>query len=237
MKAIILAAGRGSRMNELTSDKPKCMVEFKGRPLLEWQLGALIDSGVKDIGVVCGYKKEKIVDQRISRFFPNNEWESTNMVFSLLCAQEWLSGDDFLVSYSDIFYDAKIVKSLLGSASDISLTYDKNFAELWRSRFSNPLSDLESFRIGDDGFLKKIGGRASSLDEIQGQFMGLLKFTPSGFSRMREIISAYDIRKLDCTSSLQILIESGVKIEGVGIEEMWGEIDNQNDLKLYEKLY
>lgn len=237
MRAIILAAGRGSRMNELTQDRPKCMVEFKNRPLIDWQTEALVKSGISEIAVVAGYKKEKISNKRILKFFENQEWQNTNMVSSLFCADEWLEKNKCVISYSDIFYTAEIVEELLKSDAEISITYDKNFAELWSGRFVDPLSDLESFRIDQEGFLLEIGSKAKSLEEIQGQYMGLLKFTPAGWQLAKNILKNYDIKKLDCTSALQVLISNGVKIKAVGINDMWGEIDNSNDLRLYEEIY
>ena len=58
MKAIILAAGRGSRMGNLTDESPKCLVELRARPLLEWQLMAIREAGIDDIAIVNGYKRE-----------------------------------------------------------------------------------------------------------------------------------------------------------------------------------
>lgn len=237
MKAIILAAGRGSRMNELTQDRPKCMVEFKNHPLVEWQSDSLTAAGIEEIAIVGGYKKEKISKKNISKFFENHEWQSTNMIYSLFCAEEWLEKNDFVISYSDIFYTPKIVESLIKSDAEISITYDKNFAKLWGQRFSDPLSDLESFKIDENSFLQEIGKKSKSLDEIQGQFMGLLKFTSAGWKIAKNILKHHDIKKLDCTSALQILISNQVKIKAVAIDDMWGEIDNANDLKLYEKIY
>ncbi len=237
MKAIILAAGRGSRMNELTDEKPKCMVEFKNRPLIDWQCDALTKAGIAEIAVVAGYKKEKIISKNIVRFFENSKWQETNMVYSLFCADEWLEKNDCVISYSDIFYTPKIVESLLASDVDISMTYDKNFAKLWSKRFADPLSDLESFKIDKNSFLQEIGKKPKTLDEIQGQFMGLLKFTTKGWNIAKDILKNHDIKKLDCTSALQILILNNIKIKAVAIDDMWGEADSANDLRLYEELY
>ncbi len=237
MKAIILAAGRGSRMKEKTDEKPKCMVEFKNRPLIDWQCDSLTQAGINEIGVVAGYKKEKIVSKNIKKLFENSEWQNTNMVYSLFCADEWLVKNECVISYSDIFYTTKIVTSLLESDADISITYDKNFVELWSKRFSDPLSDLESFKIDENSFLTEIGKKSKTLAEIQGQFMGLLKFTVQGWKITKDILKNYDIKKLDCTSALQILISNNVKIKAIGIDDMWGEADNTNDLRLYEELY
>lgn len=237
MKAIILAAGRGSRMNHFTADKPKCMVEFKNRPLIDWQINSLTKAGITEIAVVTGYKKEKISNTKILKFFENHEWQSSNMVYSLFCAKEWLEKEECVVSYSDIFYTPEIVSSLLKSKAEISITYDKNFAELWSKRFENPLTDLESFKIDENNFLREIGKKPQSLNEIEGQFMGLLKFTPEGFKATKSILQNYDIKKLDCTSALQIMILNQMKIEAVAIDDIWGEVDNAEDLRLYEKLY
>src|SRR5690606_31607320 len=95
---------------------------------------------------------------------------------------EWLESDHCLISYSDIFYTSEIINNLLQSSADIAITYDKNFADLWSKRFVNPLSDLESFKINENNFLLEIGNKPNSLQEIQGQFMGLLKFTPNGWN-------------------------------------------------------
>ena len=60
MKAIILAAGRGSRMKSLTKNTPKCLLKIKGRPLIEWQINALKGSQIDQIAVTTGYLKEQL---------------------------------------------------------------------------------------------------------------------------------------------------------------------------------
>jgi choline kinase len=236
MKAIILAAGRGSRMNQLTQDHPKCMVKFKNRSLLDWQVSALIEAEINDISLVGGYKKERISHPKISQIFFNEKWSETNMVYSLFCADNWLD-DDFIISYSDIFYEGEVVRKLLKSDADIAITYDENFAKLWSQRSQNPLSDLETFRIDAEGFLLEIGQRPQNISEIEGQFMGLLKFTKNGWNKAKEVLKNHEIAKLDCTSALQILIKNNLKIKAVAIDSMWGEVDNAGDLELYEKIY
>lgn len=236
MKAIILAAGRGSRMNQLTQDHPKCMVKFKNRTLLDWQVSALSGAGIGDISLVGGYKKEKISHPKISQIFFNEKWSETNMVYSLFCADQWLDGD-FVVSYSDIFYEDEVVKKLLRSDAEIAITYDKNFAQLWLQRSENPLSDLETFKIDEKSFLLEIGQKPQNISEIEGQFMGLIKFTKTGWKKAKEVLKNYEIAKLDCTSALQILLKNNLKIKAVAIDSTWGEVDNARDLELYERIY
>src|ERR1700722_15540675 len=89
MRALILAAGRGSRMGPLGDVRPKCLVELDGRPLLDRQLAALRAGGARDIGIVRGYRKEMLADPALS-YFDNDRWSETNMVMSLACAAKWL---------------------------------------------------------------------------------------------------------------------------------------------------
>jgi L-glutamine-phosphate cytidylyltransferase len=234
MRAIILAAGRGSRLKDFTSDKPKCMVELKGKPLIDYQVKALTSSGITDIAVVSGYLKEKIIHPKITKFFENKNWHKTNMVSSLFEADEWLKEHDCIVSYSDIFYEDSVIQKLITSTEDISITYDKNFAKLWGDRFSDPLDDLESFKIDSESYLIEIGKKASNISEIEGQYMGLLKFTPYGWKRIKNVLKNHTIENLDMTTMLNLLIQEGIEIRAIAITDNWGEIDNISDLELYE---
>src|SRR5437870_5599387 len=88
MKAIILAAGRGSRMGALTADRPKCFAEIAGRTLLSLQMQAL-SASADSIAVVRGYRAEVFDGLPLHRF-DNPRWAETNMVRSLMCADPWL---------------------------------------------------------------------------------------------------------------------------------------------------
>lgn len=236
MRAIILAAGRGSRMGGLTQNAPKCLTVLAGKPLIEWQLQALRDAGVDRIGVVRGYMAEKIAYPGVATF-ENPRWAQTNMVMSLVAAGEWLSDDECIVSYSDIVYPGATAAKLTSSTADLAITYDTNWLKLWSERFADPLSDAETFRTDDQGMLTEIGSRATSLDEIKGQYMGLLKFAPAGWSRVRRLLGELPPEacdKLDMTSLLKRLLADGMRIGTVPIAAPWFEVDNENDLALYE---
>lgn len=237
MKAIILAAGRGSRMKGMTDDCPKCLVELRGKPLLAWQLAALQEAGIKDIAIVTGYKREMLANRALIEFH-NPRWESTNMVSSLACAQEWLLRDPCIVSYSDIFYDASSVLSLMNSPADLAVTFDPNWLALWQKRFGDPLIDAETFRLNSDGSLAEIGNKPKSLTEVQGQYMGLLRFTPTGWNelaRIRSGLSNEQRDKMHMTGTLQKVIESGrVAVTAIPYEKEWGEVDSPDDLAAYQ---
>lgn len=237
MKAVILAAGRGSRMGRLTEEHPKCLTRLAGRPLLDYQLDALRGAGISSIGVVVGYKAELLSGWRL-RMFANERWAETNMVASLRCAAEWLRDGPVLVSYSDIFYPAKAVESLARARGDIAISFDPDWLDLWSQRFTDPLSDAETFRIAGD-VVTDIGRRASNAAEIQGQYMGLLKFTPRGWRAVEAHLAGLPADRqdrLDMTSLLSGLIGGGQEVVGVPVSGPWGEVDSPEDLRLYERL-
>jgi len=236
MKAIILAAGRGSRMKSLTDDRPKCLVELEGRPLLDWQLDALRTAGMTDIAIVTGYRRESLVRSYLTEFH-NPRWAETNMVASLACAASWLVAEPCIISYSDIFYDASAISALMASAADLAITYDPNWLQLWQKRFGDPLLDAETFRLNPDGTLADIGGKPSAVDAIQGQYMGLLRISPVGWhaiTTLRQGLSAADADRMHMTGTLQALLrQHSLAIAALPYDGRWGEIDSADDLAAY----
>lgn len=232
MKAIILAAGRGSRLLSLTDDRPKCLVELYGKPLLDWQIEALRGAGIQGITVVRGYLKDKITGE--FETLENPRWFKTNMVATLMAARELLKQDTCIVSYSDIVYPAEAVKRLVQDDEPLSILYDPDWLTLWQKRFDDPLSDAESFKLDEKNFLVEIGRKNVKLEEIQGQYMGLLKFTPQSSGWVTDILEEdpklHDT--LDMTALLQRLIDKGRQIKALPFRGKWCEIDSQRDLQV-----
>lgn len=237
MKAIILAAGRGSRMKNLTDERPKCLLELRGKMLLDWQLEALHGAGICEIAIVTGYRRELLANRGLKEFH-NPRWVETQMVSSLACAQEWLEAGPCIVSYSDIFYDSVAVESLMNCPALLAVTYDLNWLKLWTQRFGDPLLDAETFRLKPDSTLAEIGNKPQSINEVQGQYMGLLRFTPEGWNVMRQIRNALTPEECDkqhMTGTLQKVIETGrIAITAIPYKGDWGEIDTADDLALID---
>lgn len=239
MRALILAAGRGSRMGSRTEEQPKCLTRLAGKPLFDWQREALIQAGIGEIAVVSGYRSEKLAFPGIRRF-ENERWAQTNMVASLLVADAWMKIEPCIVSYSDIVYSGDAVKKLIECPGDIAIAFDPSWHSLWSLRFSDPLDDAETFRLDSEGNVVDIGRKTRSLDEIRGQYMGLLKFTPQGWRQIQSYLAQKqqaEVDRLDMTSLLRGLIESGARIRAAAISDRWYEVDNENDLKKYEELF
>ena len=236
MKAIILAAGRGSRMKKLTDESPKCLVKLRGKTLLDWQLDAFKNAGISQIAIVTGYKRQLLANRGLKEFY-NARWAETNMVSSLACANAWLMEGPCIVSYSDIFYCIRAVTLLMEKPMPLAITYDPNWLALWTRRFGNPLLDAETFRLNLDNTVSEIGNKPKSVEEIQGQYMGLLRFEPEGWMEVLRICSALtsvESDRIHMTWVLQKIIESGkVSINAISYNGEWGEVDSVKDLEAY----
>ena len=250
MKVIILSAGEGKRLRPLTNEQPKCLVDLFGKSLLQWQLELFQDLGITDITVVKGYLGNKINLPNIT-YFQNLNYDTTNMVETLFCAREKLDGS-VIVSYGDIIFEQSVMKKLMSSDEDISVVIDKNWKSLWNARFDNPENDAESLVLDEDGFITNIGQKIKNLDEIQGQYIGLMKFQDKG---VKNLIDFYDNAKKNSsigkntlnpnipfeksymTDLIQGLINNNCRIASVPINGGWLEVDSINDHNLYQKKY
>jgi len=125
MKALILCAGRGSRLKGLTENLPKPLLKVKNKPLLEYVMEAMIDGGIEqeDIIVVLGYKGSKILEFLKEKYplvktVENTEWQRTNMVHSFVVGSKLFSGEDVVVSYGDIIYKPGLIEGLKKEESE-----------------------------------------------------------------------------------------------------------------------
>lgn len=247
IRAIILAAGFGSRLMPFTADRPKCMVSFLGRTILDRQLEVFTKAGITDIAVVTGYHAEAVKDSRITQTFSNPDYSSTNMVSSLMTAREWLeSGDDIVISYGDIVYTDSVFESLLSSNNDFNVVVDKGWRTYWDIRMNNPLSDAETMKFNQNGTIHELGRKPKSYDDIQGQYIGLQLWRSPVINRMLELYdlmdrdAAYDtkpFRQMYMTSFIQYMIDNGLPAHPVLIQNGWVEIDTVEDLKACEAMH
>jgi len=238
MRAVILAAGRGSRLGALSEDRPKCLVELARKPLIQRQIAALRGGGVSSIGIVRGYLGN-VINIPDATYFENPRWAETNMVMSLAAAATWLCSHTVVISYADIFYGRDVVRDLAATSGDLVVAYDRSWRSLWARRFADPLSDAETFRTDASGNLIEIGRRTTRIEDIEGQYMGLLKFTPQAWRAVEALLAGMDQKTrdaMDMTTLLRALLESGFPVRTVGISGQWGEIDSSGDLELYEQM-
>lgn len=237
MKAIILAAGSGSRLYPLTKNRPKCLVEYKGRAILDWILSALKTNEISDITIVKGYLPESIKVPGTKEYI-NSRYFETNMVYTLFCAYEQLTTDS-LISYADIIYPPKALESLINSGADIAVLIDRNWRELWQKRMANPLDDAETLKLNQHEEIIEIGKKPISYDDIQGQYMGLIKVSASAWPKIIDFYSSLDktanydgksFENMYMTTFLQLIIDRLMPIQAVLTDTAWLEIDCIEDL-------
>ena len=125
------------------------------------------------------------------------------------------------------------------AAGDLVIAYDRQWRSLWSRRFADPLADAETFRADASGRLVEIGSKTTSIDNIEGQYMGLLKFTPRAWAEIQALLAALEPQardRLDMTGMLRRLLSQNFPIATLGTDGQWGEIDNPSDLALYERM-
>ncbi len=237
-KVILLVAGEGKRLRPYTLDRPKCMVEIDGVSLIDRQLTVLKAEGLDNIVMIGGYKADMLKRDGI-KLKINSRYYETNMVWTLFSAVEELEGD-VIVSYGDIVYSQEILQALLKSKADIALTIDKEWEGYWRERNENPLDDAETLKFREDGTISEIGKKPKSLDEIEGQYMGLMKFSAVGVKQIKDIfhmavnndkLLGRPVENAYMTDLLQAGIELDKKIVGVPVYGNWIEVDTVSDLQ------
>ena len=248
-KAIIIAAGLGSRLKSYTENLPKCMLKFGDKTLLERQIEAYRNCGINNISVIRGYKKEKINYEDL-RYYENPDFENNNILNSLFYAEEELNGN-VIVAYSDILFEASVVRRLLESQADISIVVDIDWRGYYDGRKEHPIEEAENVIFNANNEVLKIGKILTEKDDVHGEFIGMLKFTPRGaeifkkhFHRAKEIYwdkpyqRAAIFQKAYITDIIQDMADLGVPVHCVIIERGWKEIDTvedyQNALKEFE---
>lgn len=247
MKVIILAAGQGTRLRPYTNDRPKCMVELKGKPLLHHQLEAIEQCGVSrtDIALAAGYLQEALVAPGIKQF-RNEQYATTNMVTTLFAAEDFMqAGEDLIISYGDIVYKPEVFKKLLATEGDLVVAADLDWYDLWKLRMENPLDDAETFKMTKDGKVIELGKIPKTREDAQAQYIGLIKIAGN---KVAEFVQYYhamdkaakydgkDFNNMYMTSLIQNIIDSGWNVRAALINRGWLEVDSVEDLEAYEGL-
>lgn len=239
MKVIILAAGQGTRLRPLTNDRPKCMVKLNEKPLIQYQLDLFKEFAINDINVVTGYLEEKIDFKNITKYY-NPDYATTNMLYTLFCANELFDGsDDILISYGDIIYNSDVLTRIMDSKEKVNVVVDKDWKDYWQARMDNPLEDAETLKIDNNGNIKELGKKAISYDDIEGQYIGLIKLRKDfviDFKNYYEnldktlVYDGKDYNNMYMTSFLQLITDNLEPLKPVYIYNGWMEVDAPSDL-------
>ena len=190
MIAVILAAGRGTRLEAITRNKPKCLVHVNGRSILDRQIEALLNlAAVEQIVVLCGYRAEQIKSHLAHHYrgesrllyIENKDFATTNNMYSLFLAREHIAGQDLILMNADVVFDPTIVRDLATTPHNSICVEVGTYAE-------------ESMKvIEQDGRLVSIS-KAIKPEEALGVSIDVYRFTPDGtevlLSEVAEIIES-----------------------------------------------
>lgn len=250
MKGIIIAAGPSTRLRPITNNLPKCMLKIEGRRIIENTIGLFRKNGISDISVIKGYKKEKINFSGLT-YFENDDFMANNILHSLMHARIKLeeaskSGEEVIISYSDIWYNDGVVKSLLKNKHDIAAVVDTEWTDYYEGRTHHPASEAEKVLWDKDGKIIRTGKhifREGSSEQKHGEFIGLWKFTPEGikiflkhFDRLNSTLkktdpyqNAREWQKSYITDIFQEMVDKGEDIYCAFIQKGWKEFDTVQD--------
>jgi len=241
-KALIIAAGLGSRLKKHTENLPKCMLDFGGKTLLQRQLDSYKKCGIKDISLIRGYKKEKINYKGI-KYFENTDYKNNNILNSIFYAEKVINGN-IIISYSDILFNSSVVERTLETDHDISVVVDIDWRGYYVGRKDHPISEAENVIFNSNNEVEKIGKINTGKEEVHGEFIGMIKLSNRGteifkehFHRLKKIYwnkpfqRAKIFQKAYLTDFIQELVDIGIKVHCVIIESGWKEIDTVEDYK------
>lgn len=244
MKAVHLAAGRGTRLRPLTEELPKPLVELGGQSLLARNVSTLEAAGVDDQLVVTGHCAERIRDRGYDTV-QNPVYGESDMIYSLFCAtDEFPQGEDLIISYGDIVYEPGVVDALLDCEAPMCVVVDREWRQLWELRFDDPLEDAETLEMGADGRIHEIGGETNDYDDIDAQYTGLIKVRSDYVDRLVDAYRTVEAEaddeeyvSIDTTAFIQRLIDNRWDVQGVPVDGGWLEVDTIEDLKQYQTLH
>jgi len=239
VRAIIVAAGKSSRLLPLIPDKPACLLEIGSKTIIGRELENLRACGIYDIVVVRGYQGDKLNYPAI-RYYENRDYQDTGILRSLFHARDEMD-EEFIFGYSDIVYAKEVLARLLQDRSDISLVIDIAWQSRYHHRSQHPISEAELVRVEGDR-ITQIGRDIIPPDKVHGEFIGLAKFSKKGAEifranyewavqhyKAKAFQGASSLDKAYFTDMIQELIDQGYPVSRVDIRGGWAEIDTLED--------
>jgi len=225
-KAVILAAGLGTRLRPLTEKTPKCLLKINHQTILEHQMENLTECGINEVTIVIGHKADKVKEFCEKNgwnvnFIYNKDYLSSNNLFSLWLARDTFDGG-FITLNSDVVFDAEILRNMLRFEADICIAVDKKVC------------------IEEDMKVKMKDGEVTEInksmrpEEAYGEFIGIAKFSDKGAKQLVSVLKKIpaDVRKnVNLGFGIQKLIDNGCKVLGVNAQRRFcADIDFIEDL-------
>ena len=233
MKAVILAAGLGTRLRPITNEVPKCMVPVNGIRIIDKQIDNLLSNGVDEIYVVDGYKAD-VLAEHLKANFPqviivsNPRYAETNNMYSLYLTSKYVKGEEFLLMNADVYYDSNIIAGMLQGDNLSKIACD-------RSQYLE-----ESMKITLEG--DKINHISKKISETDHYAVSIDVYRISAEDSkvlFKEVEDTIEGRK-DENSWTEVAPDNifpKTNFKPYVIEGRWFEIDNHDDLHKAEEIF
>ena len=235
MKAIILAAGIGTRLESVTGGMPKCMIEVAGVPLIDRMIERLSQAGIDSLLVVTGHRADELrahiagIDQELAKgahFVHNDHYADMGNFYSLLMAETLVAGDSFIKLDGDVVMDSSVLPILLAAKGPAVLAVDRR---------EGMGAEEMKVQVDAEG---KVVALNKSMDPAQalGEFIGVdrvdAELTQTVFDMLRALIESGETDEY-YERAYERLIDAGTHYEIADITGcQWTEIDDEADLKL-----
>jgi choline kinase len=239
MKAIILAAGVGSRIRPMTDNCPKCLLEIGGVTILERMLSNIQACGINDVVFVLGYLQEQIEDfvknsfpDLNAQFIVNDLYGETNTGYSLMLAEEYVKGSTFVKFDADVVFDKVILENLLASEDQNWLCIDKNIQ-----------LDAEEIKVVVEENNRIIRASKTVMpQDANGESIGIEKISCDTavllFAELRSMMEHAQNHQEYYEGAYERLMKKGVPFYAIDITGLkWTEIDTKQDFQIAENTF
>jgi choline kinase len=243
MRAIILGAGRGSRLQALTDEQPKPYAPIGGHRILDWLLAALTEAGIDEMVFVGGYRIDLVQrDYPQFTFRHNADWQETNILASLMCAEDCME-EGFVVTYADILYRADVVRRALDHPGDRVLCIDTEWRSRYAHRSQHPEGDAEKV-ISSDDRIQRVSRTIAAAD-ADGEYIGVARFSKTGAQSLRQAYhevhqrlagqqwkGGTTFRKAYLIHLYEEMLEAGHSFRMATTDGQYMEVDTEEDFAL-----
>jgi len=247
MKAIIIAAGYGSRLGKHTEKLPKALLNINGKSILERQAGILEKFQISEIIVVTGPNSSKFTNKKF-QYIEDDNFDEHEQLGSLMKARQFFN-EEIIVLFADVLFEEKILAKVVESDKEIGICVDLNWRKNYVGRTEHPTSQADLVLIKENSIVKIQKNLVSDNNSRVGEFIGILKLSPKGAKKFVEhyeyleksfqgkFHNADSLNRAYLTDMLQEMIEKKSEVTPIFIEGNWCEIDTVQDLESAKKLF
>ena len=238
MKAVILAAGKGSRISRVSQNKPKCLLPIENTTLIGKSLKIFWSNGIKEIVIVTGYKSE-VLEKYLYNEWPgeikivyNSKYETTNVLYSFSLAVPYLIGHDFIFHHADTVFDGLILEQLIKFDPDKDIVFAVQQRECGAEEMKVKVRKENIISLSKE----------MPINEAYGEFLGIARIKGTqieNINKATKIIFEHKTFQAFFELAIQYIIDKfKVEVKYMNVNKLpWCEIDFPEDYEYAKKLF